>query len=76
MSRWAIFVGTMGIFMTLFLTFARFLPVVAIAEVKHILKTAGDQYIAKYGEEDRKEAEAKTGVGPHLIGALHDKDAQ
>ena len=69
-----LFVGTIGIFMTLFLTFARFLPVVAIAEVKHILKTAGDQYLAKYGEEDRKEAEAKTGVGPHLISALHDKD--
>lgn len=33
----AIFVGTLGVFMTLFLLFAKFLPVIAIAEVKGIL---------------------------------------
>lgn len=68
-----LFVGTIGIFMTLFLIFARFLPVVAIAEVKAILKTAGDQYIAKYAEEDRKEQEQRTS-GIHVIPAMHDKD--
>lgn len=68
-----LFIGTIGIFMTLFLIFARFLPVVAIAEVKSILKTAGDQYIAKYAEEDRKEQELKAG-GVHVIPAMHDKD--
>lgn len=69
-----LFVGTIGIFMTLFLIFARFLPVVAIAEVKSILKTAGDQYLAKYDEEDRKEREAKKDIGPHLLNvAMHDK---
>jgi len=40
-----IFIGTLGLFFTLFLIFTRVAPVVAIAEVKSILKTAGDQYI-------------------------------
>ena len=39
-----IFIGTLGIFFTLFLLFTRVAPVVAIAEVKSILKSAGDQY--------------------------------
>ncbi len=39
------FIGTMGIFMTLYLIFTRIAPVVAIAEVKSILKSSGDQYI-------------------------------
>jgi molybdopterin-containing oxidoreductase family membrane subunit len=39
-----IFLGTLGIFFTLYLLFTRVAPVVAIAEVKSILKTAGDQY--------------------------------
>lgn len=43
----AIFIGTLGLFFTLFLIFTRVAPVVAIAEVKSILKTAGNQYIGK-----------------------------
>jgi len=39
-----IFVGTLGIFFTCFLIFTRLAPVVAVAEVKAILKTYGDQY--------------------------------
>jgi len=39
-----IFIGTMGLFSTLYLIFCRVAPVVAVAEVKSILKTAGDQY--------------------------------
>ncbi|MCH8904152.1 MAG: polysulfide reductase NrfD [Bacteroidetes bacterium] len=38
-----IFIGTLGLFFTCFLLFCKFLPVVAIAEVKHILKTSGDE---------------------------------
>jgi molybdopterin-containing oxidoreductase family membrane subunit len=40
-----IFIGTIGLFFTLYLIFTRVAPVVAIAEVKSILKTAGDQYL-------------------------------
>ena len=39
-----IFLGTLGLFFTLYLIFVRVAPVVAIAEVKHILKSSGDQY--------------------------------
>ncbi|MDX1941359.1 MAG: NrfD/PsrC family molybdoenzyme membrane anchor subunit [Saprospiraceae bacterium] len=40
-----IFIGTLGLFFTCYLIFARVAPVVAVAEVKAILKTAGDQYV-------------------------------
>jgi Ni/Fe-hydrogenase subunit HybB-like protein len=40
-----IFAGTMGLFFTLYLIFCRVAPVVAVAEVKSILKVAGDQYV-------------------------------
>ncbi len=40
-----IFIGTGGLFFTLFLLFTRVAPVVAVAEIKSILKTSGDQYI-------------------------------
>lgn len=36
----SIFAGTFGIFLTLFLLFAKYIPVIAIAEVKAILPTA------------------------------------
>ncbi|HQW10527.1 MAG TPA: polysulfide reductase NrfD [Saprospiraceae bacterium] len=39
-----IFTGTLGIFFTFYLIFVRIAPVVAIAEIKSILKVAGDQY--------------------------------
>ena len=53
-----IFIGTIGLFFTLYLLFARVAPVVAIAEVKSILKTAGDQY---------------TGPDAHHHGSHHDE---
>ena len=42
-----LFIGSLGLFFTCFLIFARIAPVVAIAEIKAILKTAGDQYVGK-----------------------------
>jgi Ni/Fe-hydrogenase subunit HybB-like protein len=59
-----IFVGTMGLFGVLYLLFTRVAPVVAVAEVKSILKTSGDQYVgvnAKHHKEiveDYQQAEA------------------
>ncbi|MCB0530907.1 MAG: polysulfide reductase NrfD [Saprospiraceae bacterium] len=43
----SLFSGTLGLFFFLFLIFTRVAPVVAIAEVKHILKVAGSQFIGK-----------------------------
>jgi Ni/Fe-hydrogenase subunit HybB-like protein len=39
-----IFVGTIGIFFTLFLLFTRFFPVLALNEIKSILKISGESY--------------------------------
>ncbi|MDZ4680928.1 MAG: NrfD/PsrC family molybdoenzyme membrane anchor subunit [Saprospiraceae bacterium] len=58
-----LFVGTLGLFFTLFLIFARVAPVVAIAEIKSILKVAGDQYIgpnAKHHHEHEHETITKS----------------
>ncbi len=49
-----IFLGSLGLFFTLFLIFVRIAPVVAIAEIKAILKSNGDQFVEgnkKYIEE-------------------------
>ncbi len=42
-----IFIGTIGIFFTLFLLFCRAFPVIAMAELKSILKTSGSKYKKK-----------------------------
>jgi Ni/Fe-hydrogenase subunit HybB-like protein len=55
-----IYVGTFGLFFTLFLLFTRVAPVIAIAEVKSILKTAGDQYIKANVEKIAAKAKAET----------------
>jgi molybdopterin-containing oxidoreductase family membrane subunit len=50
-----IFVGSIGVFITLFLLFVRVLPPVAIAEVKMILKAqslAGKKALIKEGNQD------------------------
>ncbi|MEZ4808408.1 MAG: NrfD/PsrC family molybdoenzyme membrane anchor subunit [Flavobacteriales bacterium] len=39
-----VFLGTIGIFFTLYLLFARYFPVVALNELKSILKTSGESY--------------------------------
>jgi Ni/Fe-hydrogenase subunit HybB-like protein len=50
-----IFVGTLGIFFTLFLTFARVFPVIAIAEVKAIWRTSGNQAIEEFKRKEDEE---------------------
>ncbi|MFM2267251.1 MAG: hypothetical protein RL757_692, partial [Bacteroidota bacterium] len=47
-----LFIGSLGLFFTCFLIFARFAPVVAIAEIKSILKTSGDQYVGPNATQD------------------------
>ncbi len=53
----SIFAGSLGLFFTCFLVFARVAPVVAIAEVKAILKSSGDQYagLNTVGHHDHEE---------------------
>jgi len=57
-----IFLGTLGLFFTLYLIFVRTAPVVAVAEVKSILKSAGDQHVMevnKYKEKSKVEVHAE-----------------
>ncbi len=42
-----IYIGTFGLFFTLFFLFIRFFPVIAIAEVKSVLKTSAEKFIKK-----------------------------
>ncbi len=46
------FVGSLGLFFTLFFLFAKFLPVIAIAEVKSIVKTSAEEHIKATAEKD------------------------
>jgi molybdopterin-containing oxidoreductase family membrane subunit len=56
------FVGTQGLFMTLFLLFAKYVPAVAAAEVKSVMKTSAENYINKQKEVDRHEGVLPVGV--------------
>jgi molybdopterin-containing oxidoreductase family membrane subunit len=39
--------GTFGLFFTCYFLFSKFFPVIAIAEIKHILKKNGENYKVK-----------------------------
>lgn len=54
-----IFIGTLGIFFTLFLLFARTFPVIAMAEVKSIWRTSSNQAIEKFKAQEEAEAAAE-----------------
>jgi len=45
-SVWEVgfYVGTFGLFFTCYFLFSKFFPVIAVAEIKHILKKAGESY--------------------------------
>ncbi len=64
-----IFIGSIGMFFVFFLIFTRVAPVVAVAEIKSILKTAGDQYAGKnapdYGGHDSGHSELHINSGEH-----------
>jgi molybdopterin-containing oxidoreductase family membrane subunit len=67
-----IFIGTLGIFFTFYLIFVRIAPVVAIAEIKHILKKAGDQYAKTNATTTYKQVESGH-PEPEIAGhATHD----
>jgi molybdopterin-containing oxidoreductase family membrane subunit len=60
-----LFVGTLGLFFTLYLVFTRVAPVIAVAEIKSILKSAGDQYVgpnAKHHHDDHGSSKVHAGT--------------
>lgn len=57
-SIWEIgfYLGTFGLFFTCFFLFAKFFPVIAVAEIKAILKTSGENYKAKMSETEKMDS--------------------
>jgi Ni/Fe-hydrogenase subunit HybB-like protein len=50
------YLGTFGLFFTCFFLFAKFFPVIAVAEIKHILKKSGENYKLRMDDTERKDA--------------------
>ena len=52
------YLGTFGLFFTCYFLFAKYFPVIAVAEIKFVLKTSGDNYkqkMLKYEEQSGDE---------------------
>jgi len=58
-SIWEVgfYLGTFGLFFTCYFLFAKFFPVIAVAEIKHILKKSGDSYKKNMDATERKTAD-------------------
>ncbi|MCS6917049.1 MAG: NrfD/PsrC family molybdoenzyme membrane anchor subunit [Chitinophagales bacterium] len=59
------FLGSLGLFFTAFLVFAKLMPVIAMAEVKHILKTSGEEQKRRQLEAVRHHQPAAAVTGSH-----------
>jgi molybdopterin-containing oxidoreductase family membrane subunit len=51
------YLGTFGLFFTCYFLFSKFFPVIAIAEIKHILKRSGDSYKEHMDVVERKHSD-------------------
>jgi Ni/Fe-hydrogenase subunit HybB-like protein len=51
------YLGTFGLFFTCYFLFSKFFPVIALAEIKHILKKSGDNYKKKMDEAEQESVE-------------------
>ncbi|MEO8770657.1 MAG: NrfD/PsrC family molybdoenzyme membrane anchor subunit [Ferruginibacter sp.] len=51
------YLGTFGLFFTCFFLFAKYFPVIAVAEIKAILKTSGESYKVKMTDIEKADAE-------------------
>jgi Ni/Fe-hydrogenase subunit HybB-like protein len=58
-SIWEIgfYLGTFGLFFTCYFLFAKYFPVIAVAEIKAILKTSGENYKAKMSDQEKMDSE-------------------
>ena len=57
-SVWEIgfYLGTFGLFFTCFFLFAKYFPVIAIFEIKSVLKTSGENYKGRMSETEKMDA--------------------
>ncbi len=51
------YLGTFGLFFTCYFLFSKFFPVIAIAEIKHILKKSGRTYKEKMDVVEKESVE-------------------
>jgi Ni/Fe-hydrogenase subunit HybB-like protein len=51
------YLGTFGLFFTCFFLFAKYFPVIAVAEIKSILKTSGENYKRKMTDIEKADSE-------------------
>ena len=51
------YLGTFGLFFTCFFLFGKYFPVIAVAEIKAILKTSGENYKVKMTDIEKADAE-------------------
>ena len=51
------YLGTFGLFFTCYFLFVKFFPVIAIAEIKHILKKSGENYKEKMDVVENEKVE-------------------
>jgi Ni/Fe-hydrogenase subunit HybB-like protein len=51
------YLGTFGLFFTCFFLFAKYFPVIAVAEIKSVLKTTGENYKMKMTDIEKADAE-------------------
>src|SRR6476620_1598056 len=51
------YMGTFGLFFTCYFLFSKFMPVIAIAEIKHILKRSGENYKEKMDVVEKESVE-------------------
>jgi molybdopterin-containing oxidoreductase family membrane subunit len=51
------YLGTFGLFFTLYFLFSKFFPVIAIAEIKNILKRSGDTYKERMETVEKKDSD-------------------
>src|SRR6201746_970922 len=51
------YMGTFGLFFTCYFLFSKFFPVIALAEIKHILKKSGAIYKEKMGDAEKESVE-------------------
>ncbi len=59
------YVGTFGLFFTCFFLFSKYFPVIAIAEIKHVLKTSGQSYKEQVGGIEAQKVEEFAGEYAH-----------
>jgi molybdopterin-containing oxidoreductase family membrane subunit len=63
------YLGTFGLFFTCYFLFSKFFPVIAIAEIKHILKRSGETFKQKMDPIEKEPVEEFADVHGHDHGA-------